>query len=116
MHTALNAAMAQKHSGSLSLLGCDWEQLIGHLEAQFADGMSLENYAEWHVDHIRPCASFDLEDPAQQRACFFWANLQPLWATDNLAKSDEWTPEMEAEWAQMMRDAGFEGELFLVFS
>ncbi len=42
-----------------------------------------------HIDHIRPCASFDLRDPDQQRACFHHTNLQPLWAADNLRKSDK---------------------------
>ena len=43
-----------------------------------------------YLDHIRPCASFDLTDEAQQRECFHYTNLQPLWATDNMQKSDKW--------------------------
>jgi hypothetical protein len=54
--------------------------------------MTWENRSKWHVDHIRPCASFNLFDPAQQAACFHFSNLQPLWAADNIRKSDKWTP------------------------
>jgi hypothetical protein len=68
------------------LLGCTPDQLRAHLEAQFQPGMSWGNADQWHIDHIRPCASFDLTDPAQQRACFHYTNLQPLWAKDNLSK------------------------------
>ena len=54
--------------------------------------MSWDNYGihGWHIDHIRPCASFDLTDPEQQRQCFHYPNLQPLWAFDNLSKNDGW--------------------------
>jgi len=50
--------------------------------------MSWDNYGYrgWHIDHIRPCASFDLTDPEQQRECFHYTNLQPLWWQDNLRK------------------------------
>jgi hypothetical protein len=115
MHTALNAVLARKGSASLQLLGCSWQQVAAHLDAQFASDMTWESYGEWHIDHIRPCSSFDLTDPSQQRACFNWRNLQPLWGAENLTKSDVWTPAMEAEWAQNMRELGWEGELFLVF-
>ena len=65
---ALQASAAPKHGG-IDLIGCTVAQLRQHLEAQFTDGMSWENYGKhgWHVDHIRPCASFDLADPEQQR-------------------------------------------------
>lgn len=43
----------------------------------------------WEVDHIRPCASFDLTDTGQQKECFHWTNLQPLWELDNDRK-DSW--------------------------
>jgi hypothetical protein len=48
--------------------------------------MTRENHGLWHVDHIRPCASFDLTDPEQQAICFHYTNLQPLWAIDNIKK------------------------------
>lgn len=81
-----NLLAAKKTIPSAELLGCTYEQLLAHLESQFSDGMNWENYGEWHIDHIRPCASFDLLDPEEQRKCFHYTNLQPLWALDNLLK------------------------------
>ena len=77
-----------KSVGTLELIGCSIESLKQHLASQFQAGMSWENYSYrgWHIDHKRPCASFDLTDPAQQKACFHYTNLQPLWAKDNLSK------------------------------
>jgi len=69
------------------LLGCSIEDLIRHLESRFTSGMSWENRGQWHVDHIRPCASFDLTDFDQQRVCFHYTNLQPLWGRDNRKKA-----------------------------
>lgn len=51
--------------------------------------MTWENKHLWHIDHIRPCASFDLTIPEQQRQCFKYLNCQPLWAKDNLSKGDK---------------------------
>ncbi len=77
-----------KSDSTLELLGCSVEEFILHLETQFTDGMSWDNYGlkSWHIDHIKPCAAFDLLDPEAQRRCFHYSNLQPLWAEDNLAK------------------------------
>ena len=74
------------------IIDIDQSGLMAHIAGQFSDGMSWGNMGEWHIDHIRPCASFDLSDPEQQRECFHYTNLQPLWAEDNLAKSDSWDP------------------------
>jgi len=68
------------------MLGCNVVELKEHLSRQFRPGMSWDNYGEWHVDHIRPCISFDLSDPKQQLQCFHFSNLQPLWAKENMAK------------------------------
>lgn len=75
-----------KSARTLGLLGCSVEEVKRHLESQFKDGMSWENHGEWHIDHIVPCASFDLTDPEQQKQCFHYSNLQPLWATENMEK------------------------------
>lgn len=79
---------AKKAAGTSELVGCSIAQLIRHLEVQFQPGMTWENYGDWHIDHIRPCASFDFSNPEHQRACFHYSNLQPLWARDNLTKGD----------------------------
>jgi hypothetical protein len=68
------------------LLGCKIDFYIQYLESKFLPGMTFENYGKWHIDHIKPCASFDLSDPEQQRACFHYTNTQPLWMIDNLRK------------------------------
>ena len=93
----LRARLGQAMVGNLKsattekLLGCNYEHARQHLENQFTDGMSWNNHGMhgWHIDHIIPCASFDLTDPKQQRQCFHYTNLQPLWAEDNLRKSDK---------------------------
>lgn len=76
-----------KQSSSLTLLGCTIDELKIHLEKQFTKGMTWKNYGKWHIDHIKPCCSFDLTDFEQQKLCFHYTNLQPLWAKDNIRKN-----------------------------
>lgn len=71
------------------LIGCSIEDLKTHLKKQFTAGMTWENYGEWHVDHIRPCSTYDFNNAEDQVECFNYKNLQPLWALDNLRKSDK---------------------------
>lgn len=80
-----------KQEKTFDLIGCTPEFLITYLESKFIENMSWENYGYkgWHIDHIKPCASFDLSDPEQQKQCFHYTNLQPLWAKDNLSKGDK---------------------------
>jgi len=68
------------------LLGTDIKGLWKHLKSKFKPGMTKKNHGLWHIDHIIPCASFDLTDPKQQAKCFHYTNLQPLWAHENLSK------------------------------
>lgn len=82
-----------KKARTLSLLGCDAVTARKHLEKQFKPGMFWENYGEWEIDHIRPCASFDLTDIEQQKQCFHYTNLQPLWKNENRTKGDKWLME-----------------------
>jgi len=83
-----------KSSSTVSLLGCSIDFLKHHLESKFTKGMSFSNYGKWHIDHIRPCASFDLSKSEEQRKCFHYTNLQPLWAGDNIRKSDTYLGEI----------------------
>ena len=80
-----------KSKPTIKLLGCTIEELWQHFEKKFQRGMTRENHGEWHVDHIIPCASFDLTNPEQQAKCFHYTNLQPLWASDNLKKGSKLT-------------------------
>jgi hypothetical protein len=79
-----------KSENTTRLIGCSIEFLKQHLESKFTEGMTWLNYGKWHVDHIKPCVSFDLSKPKEQRKCFHYTNLQPLWAIDNLAKGDKY--------------------------
>jgi hypothetical protein len=88
-----------KSANTLNLIGCSWKFLITHLERRFynnprtGEPMTWDNYSlkGWHVDHIIPCIEFDLLNPEEQRKCFHYTNLQPLWAEDNLRKADKTT-------------------------
>lgn len=71
-------------------LGCTFEDFKDHLESQFTEGMTWDNIGKggWHIDHIIPCAFFDLTKPSHQKLCFNYQNLQPLWESDNCSKKD----------------------------
>ncbi|APU88886.1 conserved hypothetical protein [Virus Rctr197k] len=82
----INKPDAGRGASAVRDLGCTIGELMVHLESKFQPGMTWDNYGEWHIDHVRPLASFDLTDSEQcKRACHF-TNLQPLWGPDNLAK------------------------------
>ncbi len=81
-----------KSNTTLELIGCSIDELKTHLhDSAIENGYSdfdIENYSgeEYHIDHIKPCCSFDLNDPDQQRECFHYSNLQILTANENLIK------------------------------
>lgn len=85
LYNALNGGA--KAASTLELLGCTVKEFRIHLEFLFQKGMTWDNKGKWEIDHIKPCASFNLTDPEQQRKCFNYTNLQPLWAEDNRRKS-----------------------------
>ena len=88
LRSALEKQNCKKISSTTSYLGCSVQYFKEYLEAQFVEGMSWDNRDQWHIDHRRPCASFDLLDVEQQQMCFHYTNLQPMWALDNLIKND----------------------------
>jgi len=81
-----------KSDKTMNLIGCNIEFLKNYLESKFKPGMSWDNYGKygWHVDHIKPCVKFDLSNPSEQRKCFNYKNLQPLWAEENWSKNDKY--------------------------
>ena len=82
-----------KAGRTFDLIGCMPQQLREHLQGLFQSGMCWNNHGHgdgrWHVDHVRPCASFDLTQEAEQRKCFHYTNLQPLWSYHNWAKGSK---------------------------
>lgn len=80
------------------LTGCSQSFLKEYIESLWKEGMSWENYGgsasnpqeSWEIDHIRPCSSFDLTDQEQQKQCFHYTNLQPLWRWENLIKGSKY--------------------------
>lgn len=85
---AFRKQYGNKSHKTVALLGCTIEECRIYIELLWKPGMTWQNYGlrGWHIDHIKPCASFDLTDPDQQKACFHYSNLQPLWWWDNLSK------------------------------
>lgn len=77
-----------KAGSAVNDLGCSIEELKKYLESKFKPGMSWDNWSKdgWHIDHIKPLASFDLSDPNQFKEACNYKNLQPLWAEENLSK------------------------------
>ena len=89
IHSALKGNM--KSDRTIRLLDCSIDDLRTHLEKQFQPGMTWSNYGlrGWHIDHIIPLSHFDFTDPEQQRCAWHYTNLQPLWAEDNIKKSNK---------------------------
>lgn len=87
---ALKAQLAGKQVSATDC-GCSMDFLVKYLEQRFEPGMTWDNYGlyGWHIDHIKPCASFDLTKKSEQKKCCHYTNLQPMWAEDNIRKSDK---------------------------
>lgn len=87
--TCLKERNVAKYRSTFALLGYTIEELMSHLESKFTEGMSWDNYGEWHLDHKKPMTSFKFEsvDDEEFKECWSLDNLQPLWGVDNLFKS-----------------------------
>lgn len=75
-----------KSAKTMELIGCSIDEFKIHIESQFGPGMTWENYPEWHLDHKIPCKSFNLADPLEQRICFHFSNISPMWGDENISK------------------------------
>ena len=93
----VNMNHSLKHNGKKN--GRHWETLVEytvgdlkkHLERKFVNGMTWDNYGEWHIDHVIPISAFNFTDPSHTdfKRCWSLKNLQPLWAFDNISKKDK---------------------------
>lgn len=86
INSSLKAQKTYKINKSVLLLGCSIESLKRYLESKFKEGMTWENYGKWEIDHIYPCSKFDLLKKEEQKKCYNYRNLQPLWKIDNRKK------------------------------
>jgi hypothetical protein len=93
IYTVLKENKLDKYTNYFNMVGYTAEQLKSHLEVQFKDGMTWENYGEWHVDHIQPISSFTFEtcDDEQFKTCWSLDNLQPMWGIENIKKGNSIT-------------------------
>ena len=108
----------KKHT--LEYVGSSLEDLRNHIESQFekeaercGHPISWENQGEWHIDHIKPCASFNLDLEEERHKCFHYTNLQPMWGPDNMSKSDTYD-EDEDELPLLILDEPLLELLFIV--
>lgn len=88
---AVKKQATKKAMKTAALIGCSIKHLLRHLESQFEPGMNWQNMGRlgWHIDHIIPCAAFDLNRPDHQRECFHFTNLRPMWEKQNLVRGSK---------------------------
>ena len=95
MSTLIHRVLKKDKAGRSwkTMVPYSWEELKSHLESQFQPGMTWDNHGEWHIDHIRPRASFNYTTPEcpEFKECWALSNLQPLWAADNIRKGAKLT-------------------------
>ena len=90
LRDVLNQQNTKKEKSVLKYLGCSIKEFKQYIAKQFTLGMSWKNHGKWHLDHIKPCAKFDLTKEDEIKKCFHYTNMQPLWAIDNMSKGDKY--------------------------
>jgi len=91
IYQVLKESNVEKNNHYFDILQYTPEELITHLELQFKDDMSWDNYGIWHVDHKLPITSFDIQEMGDKEFMSCWAldNLQPMWGIENIRKSNK---------------------------
>lgn len=83
----LRQCVKAKEKHSFEYLGCDIEYFKSWMEYQFDEKMSWENSGEyWHLDHVIPCAAFNLNEEEEIYKCYNWSNIRPLYKSENMSK------------------------------
>jgi hypothetical protein len=91
IYQVLKESNVEKNKHYFDVLKYTPEQLMSHLENQFTDNMTWDNYGEWHVDHIKPISSFNITEMGDEEFMKCWSlnNLQPMWGEENIRKSNK---------------------------
>ena len=91
IYQVLKESNVEKNKHYFEVLQYTPESLIKHLESQFKNNMNWDNYGEWHVDHKLPITSFNIQEMGDEEFMRCWSleNLQPMWGTDNISKSNK---------------------------
>jgi len=91
VYQVLKESNVQKNGHYFEILKYTPDELITHLEEKFTGEMSWDNYGIWHVDHIRPISSFNIQEIGDESFMECWSlkNLQPLWGDENIRKSNK---------------------------
>jgi hypothetical protein len=91
IYQVLKESNVEKNKSYFDILGYTPEELINHLEKQFKDDMTWDNYGIWHVDHKLPITSFDIQEMGDEEFMKCWCldNLQPMWGEENIRKSNK---------------------------
>ncbi len=91
IYQVLKESNVQKNGHYFEILKYSPDELITHLEERFTGEMSWNNYGVWHVDHIRPISSFNIQEIGDESFMECWSlkNLQPLWGDENIRKSNK---------------------------
>jgi len=93
IYIAFTSRGLKKSNRTWKYIGCTSDFFRDWIEFQLYDGMTLENYGEyWHIDHVKPCASFDLNNEQNVEECFSWKNMRPLRSNKNKIKRDKIIP------------------------
>jgi hypothetical protein len=91
IYQVLKESNVEKNGHYFDILKYSPEELISHLENQFKDGMTWDNYGEWHVDHIKAISLYNIKEIGDEEfmKCWSLSNLQPMWGEENIRKSNK---------------------------
>ena len=91
IYQVLKENNVDKNGHYFEILGYTPEELINHIEKQFKDGMTWDNYGDFHIDHKIPISSFNIKEigDSEFMKCWSLSNLQPMWGEENIRKSNK---------------------------
>jgi len=87
MNNRIRNYIRLKTKPTLEFLGCSMEYFMKWTEYQFDENMNWSNMGSyWHFDHVKPCDSYDFSQENEILECYYWTNIRPLEARENMSK------------------------------